>query len=80
MSLSFHINFDGRCEEAFQFYEKNLNGVIGSLLSYKDSPASENVPDEWQDKILHGSISIDNIELAGTDTMLHEYLLPAMQK
>ncbi|WP_374700153.1 VOC family protein [Shewanella woodyi] len=26
--------------------------------------------------ILHGSISIDNIELAGTDTVLHEYDKP----
>ncbi len=33
-------------------------------------------PDTWQDKILHGSISIDNIELAGTDTLLHEYQKP----
>ncbi|MEW6994774.1 VOC family protein [Colwelliaceae bacterium MEBiC 14330] len=76
MNLSFHINFDGRCEEAFKFYEKNLGAVIGPLLSYQDSPISENIPDEWQDKILHGSISIDNIELAGTDTMSHEYEKP----
>jgi PhnB protein len=77
MSVSFHINFDGRCAEAFQFYEKHLGGVIGSLLTYGDSPVRENVPDTWQDKILHGSISIDNIEIAGTDTLLHEYQKPA---
>ena len=77
MSLSFHINFDGHCAEAFQFYEKHLDGVIGSLLTYSDSPERENIADKWQDKILHGSISIDNIELAGTDILLNEYQKPA---
>lgn len=76
MNLSFHINFDGRCAEAFQFYEKNLDGVIGPLLSFRDSPISANVPNEWQDKIIHGSITIDNIVLAGTDTMPDEYQKP----
>ncbi|QBG36491.1 VOC family protein [Litorilituus sediminis] len=77
MNLSFHINFDGRCEEAFQFYQKNLDAVIGPLLTYKDSPASENVANEWQNKILHGSISIGNIDIAGTDTVINEYEKPA---
>ena len=76
MSLSFHINFDGRCAEAFRFYESNLGGVIGSLLAYRDSPASASVPDHWQEKILHGNISIDHIELAGTDLSADEYEKP----
>ncbi|MDG0968849.1 MAG: VOC family protein [Porticoccaceae bacterium] len=77
MSLSFHINFDGRCAEAFRFHESNLGGVIGSLLTYRDSPTSANVSDDWQEKIFHGNISIDNIELAGTDLSADEYIKPA---
>ncbi len=77
INISFHINFDGRCAEALQFYQNNLAGVIGSMLSYRDSPASVSVPDDWQDKIIHGSIVIDNFELVGTDTMPDQYQQPS---
>ena len=76
MNLSFHINFDGRCAEAFQFYEKHLGAVPGPILSFKHSPSSADVPDEWQDKIIHGSITIDNLELAGADLMPDQYQKP----
>lgn len=76
MNISIHINFDGRCTEAFKFYEEHLGGVIDPILSYRDSPASANVPEEWQDKIVHGSIAIDKIELAGTDILPPEYHIP----
>lgn len=38
--------------------------------------ASE-VPSEWQDKILHGNIEINNFELAGTDTLPEQYEKPS---
>lgn len=76
MSLSFHVNFDGRCAEAFQFYQKHLDGIAGPILRYKDSPVASSVPEQWQDKIVHGSITIDNFELAGTDVMPDQYESP----
>jgi PhnB protein len=38
MSLSFHIGFNGQCEEAFGFYAEALGGTIGTLLRVVDSP------------------------------------------
>jgi PhnB protein len=35
MSLSFHIDFNGQCEEAFSFYAKHLGGKIGTMLHVK---------------------------------------------
>ena len=31
MKLQTYVNFDGRCAEAFRFYEKHLGGQIGML-------------------------------------------------
>ncbi|KZN38645.1 hypothetical protein N480_13400 [Pseudoalteromonas luteoviolacea S2607] len=76
MKLSIHVNFDGRCAEAFAFYETHLGGVIGSLLAYKDSPLKGSVPIDWQDKIIHGVISIDSFELVGADSVPEEYEQP----
>ena len=76
MKLSFHANFDGRCAEAFEFYQKHLGAIAGPLLTYQDSPASAAVPEAWQDKVVHGSISFDSFELAGTDLLPEDYKAP----
>lgn len=76
MSLSFHIGFNGQCREAFEFYAKYLQGTIGIMLEFKDSPASANVPGEWQHKIVHANISIEGIELAGADVRPELYQQP----
>ena len=76
MNISFHINFKGRCAEAFRFYEQRLGGVIDGLFQFKDTPASKTVPAEWQDKIVHGGILIGNVEIAGADVLPEQYHLP----
>lgn len=76
MSLSFHINFNGQCKEAFEFYAKHLNGTIGTMLEFKDSPIAANVAKEWQHKIIHANIVIEGIELAGADVRPEQYQKP----
>jgi PhnB protein len=76
MSLSFHIGFNGQCQEAFEFYAEHLQGTIGTMLQFKDSPAAKNTPADWQDKIVHANISIDEVELAGADVMPEQYQKP----
>lgn len=73
MNTSFHLNFNGQCQEAFEFYEKVLNGKIGTMLCYGDSPASNNVPDEWHQKIVHANIVLNGIEIAGCDLLDEQY-------
>jgi len=76
MSLSFHINFDGRCEEAFNFYAKHLGGRIGTMLRVEDAPipAASGLHGRM---IVHANISIDGVELAGADVAPDTYVRPA---
>lgn len=76
MSLSFHIGFNGQCQEAFEFYAANLQGIIGTMLQVKDSPISQNSSTEWQHKIVHANISIQGVELAGADLKPEQYQKP----
>lgn len=76
MSLSFHIDFNGQCQEAFKLYAESLQGVIGTMLQVKDSPISTSAPDDWQHKIVHANISIQGIELAGADVKPEQYQKP----
>ncbi|WP_049722750.1 VOC family protein [Gilvimarinus polysaccharolyticus] len=76
MSLSFHIDFCGQCREAFEFYSKHLGGNIGTMLSFRDSPASSSIPGARQDEIIHANISIHGVELAGADLAPEQYQRP----
>lgn len=67
MQLTTQLSFNGRCEEAFKFYEKCLGAKIAFLLTYANSPMAEKTPPEWQGKICHARITLGDRELTGAD-------------
>jgi PhnB protein len=75
MSLSFHIDYNGECEEAFNFYAVHLGGTIGTMLRVANSPipASATRPGGH---IVHANICIDGVDLAGADVEAHRYKKP----
>jgi PhnB protein len=61
-----YLFFDGRCEEAIEFYKKALGAEVGMLMRFKDSPeppAPGCGPGDAS-KIMHASLRI-----AGTTVM-----------
>ena len=76
MSISFHVDFNGQCKEAFEFYAGELNGKIGILLQFRDSPASSTVPESRGSDIVHASIEIEGVELTGADLDSEQYQKP----
>ena len=38
MQVQSYLFFDGRCEEAIEFYKKTLGAEVGMLMRWKDSP------------------------------------------
>ena len=76
MSLSFHIDYNGECEEAFNFYAAHLGGRIGTMLKVADSPIPASAARPGR-HIVHANICIDGVELAGADVEAHNYKRPA---
>lgn len=80
MSLSFHLNFNGQCEEAFNFYAEHLGGSIGTMLRLKDSSVAVSglTADAGArgQQILHANICIDGVEIAGADVAPEHYERP----
>jgi PhnB protein len=58
-----YLNFDGNCEEAFNFYKSVFGGEFSNLSRFKDMPGSETSPDA--ERILH--VPIGNSILMGSD-------------
>jgi PhnB protein len=76
MSLSFHIDYNGRCEEAFNFYAAHLGGTIGTMLKVAESPIPVSAA-RLANHIMHANIRIDGVELAGADVEASKYAKPA---
>ncbi len=76
VSLSPHLCFDGRCEEAFVGYQKIFGGSISTMLRYGESPMAGQAPEEWHDKILHATLQLDDAELTGVDNLPGEFRTP----
>lgn len=56
--LSVHLTFGGTCEEAFRCYERLLGGSSLVVLRYGDSPAANDVPASFRDKVVHATLTV----------------------
>ena len=75
MRLNPHLTFNGDCETAFRFYEKCLGGK-SMIMRYRDTPMAREVPVEWQEKVLHTTLTVDNYLLQGADVVPEQYQKP----
>jgi len=74
--LNPHLTFNGQCEEAFRFYEMCLGGKITFMMKWGDTPAAEQMPPEWKDKIMHATFALGDRQLAGVDSPPESYQKP----
>lgn len=77
MTPAIHIHFQGNCQEAFDFYCEHLGAKMGGMFLFKDTPAGKDVPENWQNKIVHGDIDLDGLVIAGDDSLPETYVAPA---
>jgi PhnB protein len=71
-----YLSFNGQCEAAFQFYAQCLGGQIGGIFRYEGTPLADQVPADWQDKVMHGSLTVGGLVLMGGDVAPDRYEEP----
>ena len=67
MQMNAYLSFKGDCEEAFRCYERTLGGQLGTIFRYAGSPMAGDVPADWQDKVMHTTLTVDGQVLMGGD-------------
>src|SRR5260221_5536007 len=72
MQVSTYLSFNGQCEAAFRFYEQCLGGRLGAIFRYAGSPMADQVSSDWQDKVMHGSVTVGEQVLMGADVERYE--------
>jgi len=76
MQMNAYVNFNGQCEEAFKFYEQCFGGRLGAIFRYGGTSLAYQVPADWHDKVMHGSVTIGGQELMGADVAPDSYEEP----
>ena len=62
-----YLFFEGRCQEALEFYRKALGAEVTALMRYKDSPDQTMVQPGSEDKVMHASLRIGETTLMASD-------------
>lgn len=77
MKLNPYLSFDGRCREAFEFYEKTLSGKISFMQTIGESPMAANMPAEAHGRVMHVTLQIGDQVLQGADAPPGQFTKPA---
>jgi PhnB protein len=76
MQINPYLSFNGQCEAAFTLYARVFGGQVGALFRYAGAPMADQAPPDWQDKVMHGSVTIGALELSGADIVPKHYEQP----
>jgi len=69
MQVTSYLSFNGRCDEAVEFYRKALGAEIGMMMRFKDHPEPRppQLRPEMNDKVMHGELRFGDTTVMVTD-------------
>jgi PhnB protein len=70
MAIEPYLFFNGRCEEAVEFYTKALGAEVLMMMRFKDSPEPPPpgmLPPGSEDKVMHACIRIGDANVMASD-------------
>src|SRR5262249_18326746 len=67
MQVQPYLFFDGRCEEALEFYKKAVGAQVGMLMHFKDSPEKAMCSPGSENKVMHSQFQIGETKVLASD-------------
>ena len=67
MKVEPYLFFEGRCEEALEFYRKALSAEVTMLVRFKESPDPDMCQPGTEDKVMHANLRIGDNTLMASD-------------
>ena len=70
MQVQPYLSFEGRCEEAIEFYKNALGAKVEMLMRFKENPDGMNspmCPPGTEEKILHASFKVGDTQVMASD-------------
>ncbi len=71
MTIQPYLFFEGRCEEAIEFYQSALDAKVEMLMRNKEGPEAPGceLPPGSEDKVMHACLRIGDATLMASDGM-----------
>ena len=69
MHVQSYLFFNGRCEEAIEFYRKTLGAKVEMMMRFKEAPEGHCAPPGNEDKIMHSCLRIGDTAVMASDGM-----------
>jgi PhnB protein len=67
MQVEPYLFFDGRCEEAIEYYRSALGAEVTALMRFKENPHPEMNPPGGGDKVMHSVLRIGDTTVMASD-------------
>src|SRR5688500_13918317 len=67
MFIQPYLFFDGRCEEAMEFYRQTVGAQVTTVMRFKDNPEPAMNPPGSSDKVMHAAFRIGESEILASD-------------
>jgi PhnB protein len=62
-----YLFFNGRCDEALEYYRQHLGAEIGNLMRFKESPDPASCAPGQEDKVMHVNFRLGDTEIMASD-------------
>src|SRR5215472_11221157 len=67
MQVQPYLNFDGRCDEALEFYKKAIGAKVGMLVRFKDAPDKSMISPGSEEKVMHSAVQVGDSTVLMSD-------------
>ena len=67
MQVQSYLFFDGRCEEALEFYKKAVGAQVDMLMRFKESPDKAMIAPGSENKVMHAQFRIGDTSVLASD-------------
>jgi PhnB protein len=67
MQIQPYLFFEGRCDEAIEFYKKVFGAEVEMLMRWKDSPDKSMSNPANENKVMHSSLRLGQTNLMASD-------------
>src|ERR1700748_1522382 len=67
MQVQPYLDFDGRCDEALEFYKKAVGARVGMLLRFKEAPDKSMISPGSEEKVMHSAVQVGDSTVLMSD-------------
>jgi PhnB protein len=67
MQIQPYLSFEGRCDEAIEFYKKAIGAKVDMLMRFKECPDQSMVTPESKEKVMHAALRAGDAQLLMSD-------------